>query len=361
MNKSTDLSNRKNIDINKLPITSKEVRYKLSNNLVLKVTKYKDFYLGTPNKLQRKLGRFPIISLKEALELSNLNNKTLINIYHNYIAINKFHKATIKCKNNYFSYLSKFHNKNIDEITRKDIITILQKPYKQGKYEVVKRVYMLMNILYTFAIINEYIDINNPFSIKITSIFKFKETLGYSWIDDLDDLKLLINHILSYVGDSVRQKMIINLFLGLRANNISKLNKSHLNNLSIVFKSKDMKTNEYFSLGITKELANYISKIDYSISNESINKALRNFHPNHLKGNFRFTNHSFRKVLATFTRNYGKFPVDYIDATLAHNVGTKVTRIYMKSNDIEITREVITWWQEFLFKLEPKLKEELKL
>ena len=42
-------------DIEKIAISTKEQRIKLSNNLALKVRKCKDFYLGT---LLKKLDRF---------------------------------------------------------------------------------------------------------------------------------------------------------------------------------------------------------------------------------------------------------------------------------------------------------------
>lgn len=121
-----------------------------------------------------------------------------------------------------------------------------------------------------------------------------------------------------------------------------------------------MKTNKDFYLGITPLLAKAVSNLPIkTISTESINKALKDFKPKNIKGSFRFTNHSFRKVLATFCRNYGKFSVDYIDATLSHKVGSVITRTYMKSNDINITREVISWYQDFLFSLDSRLKDLL--
>ena len=41
-------------DIEKIAISTKEQRIKLSNNLALKVRKCKDFYLGTTGKITKK-------------------------------------------------------------------------------------------------------------------------------------------------------------------------------------------------------------------------------------------------------------------------------------------------------------------
>lgn len=45
-------------DIENIAILTKEQRIKLSNNLVLRVRKHKDFYLGTTGNITKKLGRF---------------------------------------------------------------------------------------------------------------------------------------------------------------------------------------------------------------------------------------------------------------------------------------------------------------
>lgn len=45
-------------DIENITISTKEQRIKLSNNLVLRIRKYKDFYLGITGNITKKLGRF---------------------------------------------------------------------------------------------------------------------------------------------------------------------------------------------------------------------------------------------------------------------------------------------------------------
>ena len=60
-----------NKDIENITISTKEQRIKLSNNLILRVRKYKDFYLGTTGNITKKLGRFSEISLDEALYIDN--------------------------------------------------------------------------------------------------------------------------------------------------------------------------------------------------------------------------------------------------------------------------------------------------
>ena len=45
-------------DIENVAILIKEQRIKLSNNLVLRVRRYKDFYLEITGNITKKLGRF---------------------------------------------------------------------------------------------------------------------------------------------------------------------------------------------------------------------------------------------------------------------------------------------------------------
>lgn len=64
MNYLSDLTAFKTIDIGKIPL-ARDKRYKLSTNLILKVTTHKDFYLGTLRNITKKLGRYPEMSLSE--------------------------------------------------------------------------------------------------------------------------------------------------------------------------------------------------------------------------------------------------------------------------------------------------------
>lgn len=352
-------------DIENIAISTKEQRIKLSNNLVLRVRKYKDFYLGTTGNIIKKLGRFPEMSLDEALYIANSYDISLANIYSKYLQTysTTLSKKTISIKNNLFLYLKPISHIPIDKITRSNLIKTLFIPYSQGKYEIVKRSYNLIKTLHDYANIQGLIDSPNPFTIPISKIYSFPKTIGYSWIDDISSLKALIDYIITKPNLSieVHSRLVLNLFLGLRAMNISTLTSNHLiSKNTLYFKANEMKTNDDFYLGITPLLAKAVSNLPTkTISTESINKALRDFKPKNIKGSFRFTNHSFRKVLATFCRNYGKFSVDYIDATLSHRVGSVITRTYMKSNDIDITREVISWYQDFLFSLDSRLKDLL--
>ncbi len=354
-----------NKDIKNIVISTKEQRIKLSNNLILRVIKYKDFYLGTTGKITKKLGRFPDMSLDEALYIANNYDISLDNIYFKYLQTysTTLSKKTISIKNNLFSYFKSISHIPINKITRSNLIKTLSTPYSQGKYEIVKRSYNLIKTLHDYANIQGLIDSPNPFTIPISKIYSFPKTIGYSWIDDIDSLKALIDYIITKPNLSieVHSRLVLNLFLGLRAINISSLTSNHLiSKNTLYFKANEMKTNDDFYLGITPLLAKAISNLTTkTISTESINKALRDYKPENIKGNFRFTNHSFRKVLATFCRNYGKFSVDYIDATLSHKVGSQITRTYMKSNDTHITREVISWYQDFLFSLDSRLKDLL--
>ncbi|WP_304341942.1 hypothetical protein [Campylobacter ureolyticus] len=75
-------------DIENIAISTKEQRIKLSNNLVLRVRKYKDFYLGTTGNITKKLGRFPEMSLDEALYITNSFIETNSTLFKNWMMKN---------------------------------------------------------------------------------------------------------------------------------------------------------------------------------------------------------------------------------------------------------------------------------
>ena len=75
-------------DIENIAVSTKEQRIKLSNNLVLRVRKYKDFYLGTTGNITKKLGSFPDMFLYEALCIANSFIETNSTLFKNWMMKN---------------------------------------------------------------------------------------------------------------------------------------------------------------------------------------------------------------------------------------------------------------------------------
>ena len=75
-------------DIENIAISIKEQRIKLSNNLVLRVRKHKDFYLGTTGNITKKLGRFPYMFLYETLYITNSFIETNSTLFKNWMMKN---------------------------------------------------------------------------------------------------------------------------------------------------------------------------------------------------------------------------------------------------------------------------------
>jgi len=99
-----------------------------------------------------------------------------------------------------------------------------------------------------------------------------------------------------------------------------------------------------FSLPINKYV--FCSPVNFAkkMSENTLNKAIKNIGYNHRA-------HGWRASFSTFAYEHQKehgFSSEVIETQLAHVIGSKVTRAYMRSDFLEERRELLKWWERFL-------------
>jgi len=99
-----------------------------------------------------------------------------------------------------------------------------------------------------------------------------------------------------------------------------------------------------FSFPINKYV--FCSPINFArkMSENTLNQAIKNLGYNHRA-------HGWRASFSTFAYEHQKehgFSSEVIETQLAHAIGNKVTRAYLRSDFLEERRKLLEWWEKFL-------------
>jgi len=348
------------------------------------------------------IGEYPTISLKEArnaiLELremvingidpvqkrqeqqykETLNNKKLFsNIANEFFELKAQELSEahlIRQKRRVENYiLPKIGNKNIDNVTKSDIIEIIKdvknvktpSTKNTDKIETAKRIYILIKQIYQFALHNDYTDKNIPNMIDINSLLPKQVEKHLKAITDEKEVKKMYKLLDDYPGFIITKYALKFLALtALRPGNIQNLQWKwiDLENRIINFPASSMKTKRDYRLPLTDTLYNILIEIkemnvetDYvffsptnhkkPISNTLLNLAHKKLDIiNHNAHGWRS---SFSTICYEKQKEHG-FTFEVIESQLSHKVGNSVVRAYMRSDFLEERYKLLEWWEKFL-------------
>ena len=381
----------------------KEKDYKLSDGggLFLLVTKrgsklwrLKYKYDGKEKLLS--LGAYPSISLSKARELRE-KHKTDIANGINPSAVKQELKAKQKqkikkeknnlnkIKDEFFSqikesvtpkYLKKLESyyinhiesvlghKPIQEILRVDILSIVDTMQDKGIFESTKKTINLLERIYKYAIVREYVEHNIIADFDKRIVIKKREVRHHPTITDDKSIKILLEAISNYQGEIVtKYSLKIIPYLALRPIELRSLRWEYINfkdNL-IVIPADKMKMRKEHLIPITstvkqmmQELKEYTSEKPYLFANavyrdrymseNTINVALRRMG----FGKDEIVSHGFRSMFSTIANEKSPFSRDVIDTQLAHSVGNSVSQAYNRAKYLDERVELMQWWSDYL-------------
>lgn len=262
----------------------------------------------------------------------------------------------------------KLRNKDIRSITTFEIIDVLKKVEKHGKYETVSRLFMLLNQIYKSAF---FITPNIMQNINYRYTFKTSKKVHYPAFTKLEDIKRLMISINEYSGD-IKTKFALKFIMltALRPYNVRHASWSEINfkDETMEIGIEKMKTKEPFclplakqSIELLKELENYKFQGEYIfpsytsktrvMSENTLNTALRRM--GYSKDEM--VSHGFRSIFSTIanenTHLHGQH-YDVIERCLAHKERNEVRASYNRANYINQMRILIQWWADFLDNLD---------
>ncbi len=215
---------------------------------------------------------------KEAIkEQETKNQNTFYNIsqkwhtsYKSNVSEN-YHRKLSKALDNYLYATHELNGKKlsikdkpIDEVTRKDIIFILEALKDRGLQETANRTAVMLQQIFRYAVTHEYIPHNIIFDIDKKVVLGTRKQTNYPTITDPKEIKNLLLAIDNYNGDySTKKALQILPYLFVRNSNLRLMEWTELDfekNEWHIPKEK-MKTKEAFILPLPHQVVTILKEI----------------------------------------------------------------------------------------------------
>lgn len=382
----------------------KEKDYKLSdgNNLFVVVrktgSKFFRFDFTFNNKRQSmSLGLYPQVSLKEAREKRDKAKENIKNginpietknsdfklettfkyISDKWLELQKnawsksnYSKIKSNLENNAYPFLG---NKNIQDITRKDILLLAERMEKRDAIEYANRLLNNIERIYKYAVTNEYVEHNIISDIDKKNSLKKRQSKNVPALTKEEDIRQLILDIDSYGTDfkadiSTIYALKLAPYVALRPFNLRSLEWTEINfeKECIEIPAMKMKMNNNFILPLSKQAIEILIEIkkfsSFSkfifpsvstnlkpISENTLNHAL---HKMGYKG--KHTSHGFRAMFSTNCheniKSHGLYS-DIIESCLAHVELNSVKAAYNRESKFkyfEEKKQLMQWWANWI-------------
>jgi len=251
----------------------------------------------------------------------------------------------------------------IDEVTRLDIIAILEALREKELHETARRTLQILNKVYLYAVTHEYTPHNIIADIDKQIILGKKQKRNYPTFTKQKDIKGLLLAIDEYEG-SYTTKMALKVlpYVFVRSYNIRFMEWKEID-----FKAKEwvipadkMKMKKEFILPLPRQVITLLQELkenslsdtyvfpspiykDRPLSDNALISGLRRM--GYTKEEF--VPHSFRAMFSTIANENSK-DRNAIEALLAHKNTNEVEGAYNRAEYKEQKREIISWYADYL-------------
>lgn len=314
---------------------------------------------------------------KETVALENLRENTFYEISQKWLksyesqVSESYHTRLGRALKNYL--YPTLENTPIQEVTRLEVIAILDDLKNRDLLETAKRTAMLLNKIYKYAVTFEYTPHNIIADIEMKTVLGKREKKHYPTFTKNKDIKGLLNNIDEYQGDySTKMALKILPYVFVRSFNIRHMEWGEIN-----FKTKEwiipaskMKTKTEFVLPLPHQVIDILKEVevnalsgiyvfpssihkDRPLSDNTLISALRRM--GYSKDEF--VPHGFRAMFSTIAyekaneENEHGYTGEVIEALLAHKEPNKVKEAYNRSSYKEAMRGLIAWYANYLEEL----------
>ena len=284
-----------------------------------------------------------------------------------------YEKIKSNLENNAYPFLG---NRNIKDISRKDILNLIERMEQRNATEYASRLLSNIQRIYKYAVTNEYVEHNIIADIDKRNSLKKRKTENHPALTKKEDIKQLLKDInrygIDFMGDiSTIYALKLAPYLGLRPYNLRFLewNEVNFEEQYLDIPAPKMKNKKPFILPLSKQALEIVKEIEkfksdstylfYSstskkrcISENTINHAL------HKMGyKDKHTGHGFRAMFSTNAHEYISehgFHSDIIESCLSHSERNAIKAAYNRESKfkyLEEKRKLMQWWADWLDKL----------
>ncbi len=258
----------------------------------------------------------------------------------------------------------------IDEVTRLEIIALMEAIKAKGVQDTPRRVAMLLNKIFKYAVTHEYAPHNIMADIELTVVLGKHTKKHYPTFTKPKQIKELLHSIDGYEGDYFT-KMALKIlpYLFVRSANIRYMEWKEIN-----FRTKEwtiptekMKTKTEFILPLPHQVMAMLEELKenatstkyvfpsfrsdgYPLSDNTLLSALRRMGYSKEE----FVPHSFRAMFSTIAYEWANrkeghgFGGEVIEACLAHKEPNQVKGAYNRAEYREPMRGLMQWYADYL-------------
>ena len=261
-------------------------------------------------------------------------------------------------------------DKPIDEVTRLDVIAILEALKDRGIEETARRTAMLLGKVFKYAVTHEVAPHNIMADIDLPIILGKKTKRHYPTLSKKEDIRGLLLAIDGYTGNYYTRMALRALpYLFVRSFNIRHMEWSEidLEAHEWIIPADKMKTKTKFVLPLPRQVIALLEELQANATNSryvfpSFRSDGKPMSDNTLISALRrmgytkeeFVPHSFRSMFATIAYEYANHPDGHpytgevIEACLAHKETNKIKEAYNRSSYKEPMRGLMQWYADFL-------------
>ncbi|RTI64946.1 tyrosine-type recombinase/integrase [Campylobacter jejuni] len=339
-----------------------------------------------------KIGKYPTTTLSSAREKANIFNnmlaekidpkeqiqkediqksKTLKEVFNEWSQVfyknNTSYNLSKRLKTH---IISKYEDKHINELTKNDILLVLDKLYVEGKLETIKRVFLGLKKMLMYAINKEYIENSNILILDMKALYGSPKKQNLRAITKEERFKELLLAIENYNG-SIFTKVALQIspYLFLRSTNIRNLEWSEIDfkNLKIIIPANKMKRGEDFIVPLSESViklfefikpfsfhnSKYVFPSDISksktMSENTLNQAIKR-----LGFGDEMVFHGFRTTASTLLyefKNLHGQDSEVIELCLDHRERNNVKATYNRSLRLNDRKLLMQYWSDYIDKL----------
>jgi integrase len=263
-------------------------------------------------------------------------------------------------------------NKNIHEISFKEVIDVLKPLEDENKIETLSRVKNILVNAFKYAYGQDILEDTELFGRL--ELYKFKKQLDVRnnpTLTKKDDIKKLYNSILNYKNIITKYLMIFSIHTAQRQGTIirAKWENIDFEKKLWTISKEDMKMKREHKVPLSDIMIKYLKELkEYSgdgvyLFPNSQEKATRNKNPfisnntaNQSLRNMGFTNqqqtaHGLRAMFKTVCKEHQEsdnLKNEFVERILAHKVDGEIEAYYNRAENIEDMRKVVEWWSNWL-------------
>ncbi|RTH84510.1 tyrosine-type recombinase/integrase [Campylobacter jejuni] len=339
-----------------------------------------------------KIGKYPTTTLSSAREKANIFNnmlaekidpkeqiqdkgvkksKTLKEVFNEWSQVFYKNNTSYNLSKRLETHIiSKCEDKHINELTKNDILLILDKLYVEGKLETIKRVFLGLKKMLMYAINKEYIENSNILILDMKALYGSPKKQNLRAITKEERFKELLLAIENYNGNIFTKVALqISPYLFLRSANIRNLEWSEIDfkNLKIIIPANKMKRGEDFIVPLSESViklfefikpfsfhnSKYVFPSDISksktMSENTLNQAIKR-----LGFGDEMVFHGFRTTASTLLyefKNLHGQDSEVIELCLDHRERNNVKATYNRSLRLNDRKLLMQYWSDYIDKL----------